>query len=952
MPQCTPDPNQAQRPGPVVSGQSCFQNLALSPSAFVARPGVLTAYVGDPLYLHGIVLRPELGCQSPVPIPVAPCQYYGECTSNVQAILLPGTNLGSSAAPGPSGGVTPVPLPTLPAPAPNPRPQVTTCPAGELNGGYVTAPPYYSQSGGNEPLPGYFNIRLQPGGGPVDWKPVAGKYDLQAVLGNDLPVPFSILVQKRPTHFQAPQFLDVNGVPLQPMSVPQGAVGLWLVQNGAGFALKAQLWDDSTNQPLQAGIVSASLKRGTLQTGSDGSVVFSYATPTDFGPGQYKLVLTFAETDTYLGSTVEFDVNVVQLHGQLSVTVSPPNPKPKDPLVVSGQLVAQETGQGISAASIKAYSGSTVFGTVLTDQNGFYDTSKLSPPASFPLPGTYQVAAQWVNVPPGYVGASASTPLTVGTPNTALSAAVSPLRTLPNPLGVKVAGVLRDTVNNVPLGGYAIQILVNGAVVGTAQTAADGSYAFTIPGTQFAADGQYQVGSQFTDPNNQYTPATSPLATVTIARVGTALQASAPAVAFPTQVILVSGTLVDATGAPLDGVNVGIALAGQQVIAAVSQGSFAAQIPAPTAVGQYQVLVTYAGSANQYAPAPPVNLQISIQKAPTVVTVALNPANAGPAEGVIARGTVSSGGSLIAGLQVNVDFAGRVVNAVTDASGVWSVVSRAPNDLGSYNVNVYVPESTAFLASTTSAVLNVQKGVVDLSLATPRTALTAGDSAAFTGIARVNGAAAPGLQIGLLINGQLAQQAITDEKGQFAFPIQFTAVGDYNVIAVFPGSDRFNAAQSSEVLVHVTPVPIKEVDTVLVLSVPATTVNTGDALTIQGLLQTSEVRPVPGEDVVLMDNGVAVDTQTTDKDGLVTFKYTFAKDGTHAVKAFFRGDLVGTTKLKSSESVVTSVTVASKGFSVDWLLAAGAAAIVVGLAALSYDDSKKKPVQAPRGVPA
>ncbi len=467
-----------------------------------------------------------------------------------------------------------------------------------------------------------------------------------------------------PTETYLPQFYNgkANLATADPVSVTAGATTSAInAALAAGGQITGTVTDASTSAPVENVEVDLYDSTGAVvasaQTASDGTYTIS-----GLATGTYKV--GFVPTETYLPQFYNGKATLAAAD-PVSVTAGSPTTGINAALAAGGQITGTVTDASTSApvgnVEVDAYdSGGSLVASSQTASDGTYTISGLptgSYHVGFVAGGNY--VSQFYN---GKATLAAADPVSVtaGSTTSSINAALA--------TGGQITGTVTDASTSTPVAAVFVQAYDSGGnLVGTGQTASDGTY--TISGLP---TGSYHVGfvaggnyvSQFY--NGKATLATADPVSVTAGSTTSSINA-ALAVSGSGQI---SGTVTDAsTSAPVENVEVEVYDSTGEVVSAVQTAPDGTYIVPGLATGTYKVGFVPTGN---YLPQF-YNGQAMLAAAEPVSVTA---------------------GSTTSAINAALAAGGQITGTVTDAS--------TSSPVGNVEVDLY-DSSGGFLASTQTA---------------------------------------------------------------------------------------------------------------------------------------------------------------------------------------------------------------------------------------------------------
>lgn len=412
--------------------------------------------------------------------------------------------------------------------------------------------------------------------------------------------------------------------------------------------------DATTQLPLQNALVTVLNGNVTLAstfTASDGSYTIA-----GLAPGSYSVVITSLNYQTTMQGAIVHALETTTVNGDLQ----------PEPGSLSGQITDFVTLNGISGSTVAILQNNVLVTSTLTDANGFYSTSGLTP-------GAYSVTVYATNYQNSVKGA-----IIVANANSSLNVA---LQSLP---GI-ITGQVVDTSSPFnPLNGSFVSLFSNHVLLQTQVADAQGNFSFAN-----LAPGNYSVLAQLA---NYQTATQAVMVTANATNTITLTLQAAPGSN--------ECRVLDATTlASIVGANVSI-LQGNVIVAmgitdATGSVNFSGLAP-----GSYLIRATDAHYQSL------VQGMIIQSNQTTLVSLSLQP-DPGAISGTV---TDSMSGGALSGVTVELVQGGvTLASVLTDSNGAYVVNALSP---GQYFVRVFAKNYQTYLQvasiqSDQTATLNV-----------------------------------------------------------------------------------------------------------------------------------------------------------------------------------------------------------------------------------------------------
>ena len=662
-------------------------------------------------------------------------------------------------------------------------------------------------------------------------------------------------------------------------------------QPGTTVSLAATLIRSDTGAALSGKTLMLTVNGttvGSATTASTGKASWSYAIPAGTAFGAQSLLVTFAGNSadspaTGMGTLTVAGIPTGVAVGNVSGTAG-------KLLGLTATLTRTDTKAALSGKTLTFAVGGVTLGTAATYSTGTAYFNTFMPSGT--LAGTQTVTVTFAG-DAIYSAASGTGTATITAVPTALAVIGASGQA---GTGVTLTANLTRSDTSAALPSRTVTLSVNGTIVGTATTDANGKavFAYTIPAA--TAAGNQTVAVMFAGDSTDG-PATG-TATLTILAVPTALTV-ANVSGQPGASITVSAALSRSdTGAPLTARTVTFALNGMVLGTAITDTNgnayYGAVIPASASAGTEPITVTFAGDATYSLATGAGTLTVGLS--PTSLAVTNVTAPAGNSVTLSAVLTRSISGLALAGQTLSVSVNGTLAgSAVTDGTGtaILSYAVPAGTAAGVETVTVAYAGDASDTAISSTGTLTVT--AIPAAVAVGSVSGPSGSSVVLTAtLTRSDtGAGLPNKTVTFTLNGASVGTATTDGNGNatysYAIPTG-TAAGTQPITANFAG-DAADAPGNGTGTLTITVVPT-------VLAVPSATGVTGSSVTFAATLTRADTGAgIANETVTFTLNGTTVGTATTDGNGNGSVGYAIPAGtaiGTQTLTVSFAGDAADT----------------------------------------------------------
>jgi hypothetical protein len=398
---------------------------------------------------------------------------------------------------------------------------------------------------------------------------------------------------------------------------------------------------------------------GTTVVGSDGSWTLALTTP--LADGEHTVTATqtdVAGNESPASAPTTFTVDTTPL---APVITSPGSG------TITSDTTPTITGTGIPGATVTVTDQTgTVLGTALVDLLGNWSLTPTTPLAD----GTYTITATQTDLLGNTSGDSAAVIFTVDT-----TAPAAPVVT--GPSDGAMVGTATPTITGTGEPGATVEVVIDGAVVGTTVVGPDGTWA--LPLTTPLADGEHTVTATQTDAAGNESPASAPT-TFTVDTVATA-----PVITSPSPGAITSDTTPTITGTGEPGATVTVTdqdgtVLGTAVVDANGDWSLTPTTPLPD--GTYTITATQVdtqGNVSTESGAVIFTIDTTAPAAPVIT---------GPGDdSTVGTSTPAITGTGEPGATVEVVIDGETVGTVVvGPTGTWTLPLSEPLAEGEHTV--------------------------------------------------------------------------------------------------------------------------------------------------------------------------------------------------------------------------------------------------------------------------
>ncbi|TFG13003.1 hypothetical protein EU537_07695 [Candidatus Thorarchaeota archaeon] len=447
---------------------------------------------------------------------------------------------------------------------------------------------------------------------------------------------------------------------------------------------------------------------------------------------------------------------------------------------------------------------------------------------------------------------------------------------------------------DVPYGGGIVEILVNGEVVDTTTSAADGSFTgyWTVP--QSYPPGTYDLTTRFTSSNNWISNTTSapisididPYELVWTLTLNSAI--SYPLTVYRSEWLNISGTLELDDGTSYGGqtvdiywISVGSDEFAELIISVVTEadGSFQYlfRIGNTETLGLKDIWANCTPTDSYVASGESSIRSAFIEQIPVSLTVSANVSLAYLGDTITINGTLTFGnGTAIVNEDVEIFWNGELIATITVEDGIDGSYIHYLNlpyfeDVGLIALYArFVQPSEAYSeAETTEEFVEVRDSITIILDTQEVAVVNRGDSLEMNGSVTNEGGGIGDLEVELLVNGTLTGlTTTTDSNGNFIFTIVIESdqeAGSYNLSAIAVSSYRELSEASDFWIVDVH---LRSIVSIVIESDGIVLVS--ENFTVSVNLVDEDGNSVGGEDVDIYLNNTLMQTVTLSGTGLFT----------------------------------------------------------------------------------
>jgi len=458
---------------------------------------------------------------------------------------------------------------------------------------------------------------------------------------------------------------------------------------------------------------------------------------------------------------------------------------------------------------------------------------------------------------------------------------------------ITASGVLTSPdEGGVGLAGREVSILLDGVVVGTVTTQADGSYQGTVTVSAAQVPRAYIQASYEPEGEdfNKYTPSESPVVEVEVKRYPTELTLDLSSTTpWVGDSVIASGFLTspEEGGIGVPGEKVSILLDGVVVKTVVTQadGTYQGEITIPYQyVSSRSLQARYASTGGRYDSCSSPVVPIQVQFYTPALTLNLDNTKPWVGENITASGMLTSpdeGGIGLAGRQVSILLNGVVMGTVTtQADGSYQgVITIPPRYVSSQTVEArYASVGDKYAPCSSPVVpIEVQFCTPTLTLGLDNTKPWVGESVTASGMLTSpdeGGVVLPGREVSILLNGVVVDTVTTQADGSYegTVPIPYKYVSSQSVQASYTSvGDRYTSCSSA-----VMPIEVQFYTPSLTLNLDDTEPWAGKVVVVSGVLTSPQEgeKPLAGRDIHILVDGLLVGSASTGADGLYSYELT------------------------------------------------------------------------------
>ena len=434
-------------------------------------------------------------------------------------------------------------------------------------------------------------------------------------------------------------------------------------------------------------------------------------------------------------------------------------------------------------------------------------------------------------------------------------------------VGGVLSAYLTDDYGN-PVSGAKVGFANNGVTYIYTDDNGEAKYS-----TEDLPEGTYTVRIKYYGDNN-YNPSNQAIATITVSKTGTILNASDVTVNYHEDAYLVA-SLKDANGTPVSGAKIGFANNGVTYIYTDENGE-ARYSTMNLEEGTYNVKIKFYGN-DEYGPSNQAMAKITVLRMATNLTAsdmhALYHEDA-----YLVASLKDANGTPVSGAKIG--FANNGVTYIyTDENGE-ARYSTMNLEEGTYTVKMKFYGDDNYSPSN-QAVAKVVIGKIATELSSADVHVVYGDDGYLIAtLTDANGNPVSGAKVGFANNG--VTYVATDENGQAKYSTKDLAKGTYTVKMKFYGSDAFEPSNQASAKIYVG----DKIATVL--SSADVHVKYGADDYLIATLRDTDGNPVSGVKVGFANNGVTY--VYTDENGEARYSTKNLAEGTYTVTMKFYGN--------------------------------------------------------------
>ncbi len=671
---------------------------------------------------------------------------------------------------------------------------------------------------------------------------------------------------------------------------------------GTSVDLSATLTVVGAGWPLAGKTVEISVDGtavGTATTDGSGVATVSYAIPNGMAVGDHTIGAAFAGDANYNGTTgsgtlhvnVNTSIAVDNASGMIGVSVT-----------LKGTLTRADNGDPVSGKTLDFAVDGTGVGSAVTDGSGVATLSYTIPEGSgvgdrtitVSFAGDTEYNASTGN---GTLTVQKTTTKTYATNRTGTIGAVVDLR-----------GYLYRTTDSGPIAGRTIEFRVEGTVVGSGVTGADGKATYNYRVEEGAGAGTRTITADFLG-DTTYFPSTGS-GTLTVNKADTTISGLDRTGTFGS-VVQLKGYLRRTTDlAWVVGRTLTFQIDGTDVGTGVTNSSGMAYFDYTVAVepGVHPIGYVFAGDAAYNPGTGASNLTVTDT---TTLAVDDKTGQVGATVALTATLTRNHDNAPVAGRTVDFTVEGTGVGSgVTDGSGVATVNYVIPvgGGTGARTIGASFAGDAVYGASSGSGTLTVEKADTTTAVANVSGPIHSTVDLSATVTRNTDNGPVPGVNVDFTVDGTAAGSAVTDGSGVATVPYvipEGAGAGDRVIGATSSGDAEHNGSSGTGTLTA------EKADTTLTINSPTGTA--GQNVTFTGSLTAT---PVVGRNVDVKVDGSVVGTAVTDDSGNYSLDYAIPANmavGDHPVAAEFAGDgaynpssASGTLTVKSDTTVAVA----------------------------------------------
>ncbi len=601
----------------------------------------------------------------------------------------------------------------------------------------------------------------------------------------------------------------------------------------------------------------------TVTTNAQGKAPFSWIATTE---GDYVVKASYAQNDTYGGSTDEVSATVAKIATAVTLDTGKTAFKVREKIYAKGTLTEKTSGDPIPSTTMTLYFGNESV-PVTTDTDGRYAV-EWSPLKA----GTYEVkTAYGGNVK--YEKTDAFTTVKALKRATRLISTITPSPI--HPLDTVTASLLLEETDETPVSGASLTAKV-GATTWPLKTRADGTVSFTWTATvagsypfsvTYAGDDTY-VGKSVTD-------------SLEVEKIQTAITLTPDKTkAKVRENVTVTAKLTNAeTGTPLSGKTVVFTYPGGTIEGKTDVGGEAPLIWPPLAAGTHALSVSYAGDVKHDSASDSVSVQAVLRL--TTTSLVATPSSLAPTQTSAMKAVVKeTDGTVVKGIKVTFTIDSKSYAGYTDESGIATLDWKAGSE-GSYSASASVVTDATYHGSSDSENITVARIDTELLISANKTSVYVSDTVQVLLTLREKSSkkAIPNRKITIHLGSYSYDQA-TNAQGQIPIAWAPTSAGTHKLWAEFKGDVVYEPCKTPDYYITANRIKPK-----LTLSFSQTSLNAGNSTIVYVKVTRSDTSAVLSSvPVILTLEGTEYPIKTNNS-GIAQKTWTPTSAGTLSVKA-------------------------------------------------------------------